>query len=1804
MRPYPAFSPMKRLALPGLIFLLLGLPALAQFTPTILNFTIDSGEYVIDSDAGRIGAAYDRDEIEVSVSLSFAGSGSVNYRCDYQLIDPDGNPVLLDNGSGGTTTAYQGSAFTVNGPVGIPVTDRFAPAEELLPGDTYFVRLLLKRQIITSGPYLTQAQDDTAPKRFLHFTNSLSADPAVNVRTYIQSISWNQRFACDTDPDNQAFTATVHLRIHRYDNWTDPSPDTEVVPHRIDYELVDAATGDTVAIVDGTDEPGFPLDEYDDSGITDVPYVHAVARSIEVDPDVQLDPINKTYFVRASVSHEEVPADPFVEDDGPEEGPDSTLLHYNGTVVANNDTDALVLTSISNDPFTRGYTPLGGYFATIVTIDESHVADHDTFSVDWDTIEHFLLLYPDGTAYYDSATPLDVSAPDDPDVGATANVRFRREAMFFDINGLQGDVKVFLPAGMGAYLGAPDAPSNHVLESILDTGARHFTQALRPEATLISIPSPNPGDVWHLREESKPVEFTCLNILWNVDTGEFAGGVPVPGTDRCRYVRHFEMDFLDAAPIPAADKELHSNELYYHHLVSPPTAPTTWVADADGVAEMTTTLAIDPGSFSTHFPYDADLSWSSPGSIEIAGDLVVPATSSLPGAAIVAMPYARDCAEACGAIGDATVKLDPGTAAFGFTRDGGLGLGGTYINAASRRDVVMGYIDALSPDGSGNPVYAHDSTIFLNGRFLMAGHHLDGPDFSQDEDDGAGVLLNTGFDPADLDVPERPGQASYLDGLGDYPGMNYRVSAETTAPTAVSVLGGETTPTYTLSSRSKYYTRQSGVSGIHEPDANPFTGPVFIYGYEFEFTSFGLSFLGSEVHDSITAGSLDVPSPSNFTLEFDPLFFNCLGGLTTAEIPGGSFEEDLDFWSADFTGISAHFQPAIGADCDPSEANLVVGVRTYASNIEPALAGSLGFHPDGNLITEADARLEGIDSRLNLPSTLEIAGPGDEAYTFFPTHDAYFENHDYSSEVQGDLSFAGLLDVPFFEDLEVHFHTGSFSEVADSAIHMMGGWTGDGEITASSFDTANRSYPSTDNLENYRNLASADYRVHAVHDWLGVVNFDYPLDWNTTTRSFRASAPVENDLMVLTTEHELTYLSAENAELDFGASLDLDVPEINLSNISIDLVENTGVLSAVESAISENVTGALIDGLDASAELLNDRMDDFYDRLFEVSVDPVVDTLHAELAAIPEGPGALAAREALVEDYLCTRVDSIQQALYAIDGSVGEAGTIVDEVDQALARLQIAIRTIIGRVEVSGGEVILSTGEITVPEDAVVTAGGVLVEGIFADADGDGYDLAHALTAALIEELAPDIAASLSSVLSHIAGDLAGQLEDELNAQFEDAGPTIERVKEVLVELHNTIQDIRDAGDFYTEISDVILAATADIDALCIAAKDEVNGFLGDIDFEEYTADEIKAVIREAIRDQFNASTVIAEVQATLKAYVYDLDAAINESISSAFGELNRIITRLLQNALPTDGALADMLGDVAEISAAGEIDGYAHINGDALRTLRLDAALRLKLPDDFEFSGYVEINQLDSDGDGSCSFAGEGEYAAEVKMGAVDVPVGWTGDGLRFDVGTKFTFDTASDFRLRGFGGSFEMTQGEIGFESMGITSLGAAAMFGIDENYLAAEVGLEFDSYQLAGGVFFGRTCSIDPLELVDPDVTKVLGSPPFTGIYAYGEAQIPIVNAGCFFNLSAKAGAGVFWFEEGNTFGGKMVVGATGRALCAVGVGGDLTLVGAKSGNNYSFYGKGRVFGEIGKCKLCTRFEEQVELTYKNDKWSYDF
>ena len=260
-------------------------------------------------------------------------------------------------------------------------------------------------------------------------------------------------------------------------------------------------------------------------------------------------------------------------------------------------------------------------------------------------------------------------------------------------------------------------------------------------------------------------------------------------------------------------------------------------------------------------------------------------------------------------------------------------------------------------------------------------------------------------------------------------------------------------------------------------------------------------------------------------------------------------------------------------------------------------------------------------------------------------------------------------------------------------------------------------------------------------------------------------------------------------------------------------------------------------------------------------------------------------------------------------------------------------------------------------------------------------------------------------------------------------------------------------------------------------------------------------------------------------------------------------------------------------------------------------------MPDSLKLNAYLQIKELDSDGPEGCSSA-PGTIATEVTIGTTDMSLGWTGlaaKGVRADMSVKFglTGNVPSSM-----GGAFEMTDGEIGFETFEIYRLAASVMFGSDENYIAAAIGIRFGQFDVAGGVFFGHSCSLDPLKLIDPLVDQVITT-PITGIYAYGEGTFPIFGGTCFFNISAKAGAGVFYFQEGPTYGGRMTLGVFGEGLCLVEIGAEVSLVGAKSGDSYNFAGYGRISGQAGKCPLCVKASFQADFKYTDaGGWNVKF
>ena len=194
------------------------------------------------------------------------------------------------------------------------------------------------------------------------------------------------------------------------------------------------------------------------------------------------------------------------------------------------------------------------------------------------------------------------------------------------------------------------------------------------------------------------------------------------------------------------------------------------------------------------------------------------------------------------------------------------------------------------------------------------------------------------------------------------------------------------------------------------------------------------------------------------------------------------------------------------------------------------------------------------------------------------------------------------------------------------------------------------------------------------------------------------------------------------------------------------------------------------------------------------------------------------------------------------------------------------------------------------------------------------------------------------------------------------------------------------------------------------------------------------------------------------------------------------------------------------------------------------------------------------------------------------------------------------------GLAGEFEMT-GQLEFESFKLTELKATLGFSLNEAYLGASVRMNINSYEAAGGFLIGKICTIQPLEFIDPDVAELVGEAPFTGGYVYGEVWIPIsevvlgIPASCFFNISAGVGAGAFFFVEGPTYGGKMLLGVSGEALCVVSIKGEVRLVGVMQAGSLRMRGKGTLTGKAGWCPFCIKFKKSATVTYQSGDWDVD-
>jgi hypothetical protein len=1731
--------------------------------------------YVIAADASLAAPGTDRDAIIVETEVNFGASAL--FRLEWSLLDPTGTAMATATTAGALHSGVE------------TISESLVPTSgnRLVPGTNYRVKVSVVRVI---GAVVEATKTELVGKKYIHFIGTTSSSGDLNVVSEVTAVTINRSYLLESNAGLQTIPVRVDYQVHRFDDWAGSNTPKSVNLAFGGQWLRDSDGAVQSVTVTANTKTEASVPSFDASGVPIAPAVVTGFKIIQVDPAAILSPIS--YRAAVTIEHEENTTLSTIYTGNTMDSAASQFFHFSGALAFGSSTVIPThFTALASSPVLTYTIPPSGIAVTCQITPTAGTGTVDGVSgyTYGGSVLEVSLNGTTGDAAMSGTLPgstnlLPATAADRN--GVLNGVDFKRTGTAtLDASGAHSAILAILPAGIGW---AADKFTG-LLDSGVDFGTQDLDPSLAPMGTLTITPGLGS---FYLCEETKPVYIEAAVFSWLTGIGDFQCGA----LSGAHSIRKPLLDFIGAYTYATLEIGVkRSNDHVYNHVNA--AANISFKKGISNGAQLSGDLNIAAGSFITHFPYDTPVAWTAVSSVmHIAGDIVNPVGSQMNTPGTLANAYNKHCMDeiACSGTLTESVSLTPATP-LNFTADGGL-----YASGTVTQTIEWGY------DGTS---YAHQVlTTFTDAHFLMAGTFLRGDQNLLSDEDGPANLLLSGFDPTNLTVAERPQTTAYSNGLGDYAGMNFRCSAFTSPlASASSRLQGTVVGPYDLTTRSKYYTRRSGVTGIHESPTGP--GNLTLAGYLFDLDTFGFSFLSNEMEDSRTSGVLDIITPNNFTLDFNELRFTCLGSLESFELGSGSTGTDskkFDLWSGLFTPLAVSFvdSSACGASSSPGDVTMVLGFSAHASHFAEAFEGSLGIEYTGHFAKYSDHTDLAVPTRLILPSTLTMTGASGEEYAFFPAEGAYFNDNPASGtgDEEGFWNLFGTLDVPFFEDMRVHLHaragfttTGSTAPEVISPLYMTGGWTDGSSDTAfdvAYFDATHTSRPV--DLEIYRDTDVITYLPHAEKLWLGVVDLDYPVVWSSTSFDFRGFEAQTKDLLVLNTEHQLDFMDEENAEISFGAQYS-GLPEINITNMAFNAIdEATGVSSAFVSAAGNEVFNSLSGGVDSFTDMLSDKAEDMIGDLLDQALDPVIASF---LAAVKSNTPSNAKIDPVV---LSGLVDTYfrnpsSEAVLALNDVSNAADLTQDMIDDLVAKL--------------------TTIESAI--DAVTT--GLNTDG---DPEIDSYGLLAKYVPSGGSEAQREVFISLASALIDTLGTAISSSEvgDKIHEVLAEIDPQLDAAQEVLVQIKDAIGEVKAAlatgGELATELETICNNATAQIQAASDAAGDYAEDLVLAMTVEDQPdidaiIAEWKAQIAQKITDEIFESQFVADIQEAIKERVYDLQGAFNQAVDTAFAALNSLIRQAMSEALAgIDEAINDnFLGDVQAYLGSGSLTGYAHINGDSLDELRIDANFKMELPDAMELAAYLQIKELDSDGaeNASCCGGASGANVTEVTIGALDVALGTSGlsgEAVRADLGVKFALDSSG--APIGLGGSFEMTSGQISFETFTITELGASVMFGATENYLAAKIGVEFGEYQMAGGVFFGHACNIDPLLMVDPQVASLLTMDSFTGVYCYGEATFPVYGTGtCLFNISAKAGAGVFYFTEGPTYGGRLTMGVYGEALCAVEIGGEVSLVGLKSGDEYAFAGSGRLYGKAGVCKFCIEADLRAQFEYTDQGgWEVDY
>lgn len=1593
--------------------------------------------------------------------------------------------------------------------------------------------------------------------------------------------SFTRQYAVDTVPGKNSFAITGRGFLRRFYDFGSAPPSVAVVA-TLDGSLQAAGSGTPIPVLPNTVTNSLSMAAYNASLPQPVVFgsVAALASTINLDPDgVQLDSINSLYEGIERLTHTESGGP--VLNDGSETTGGAQLLHLNGTIWFG--PVATVITNIANTPaagslFAPNYlqAPIqvgasGGYVAAYPAVTFGGGA---AFTVNLGT---------DGTATNVNGT-FNLSSAGQ--FFQSAGIRYQLPGATLGPAGMTAtSLRAWFPTGFGMtastnnWIMLPYASkTNIVLDGNLlpNTNNLIFTAASYNTTRL------------YFAEATKPLLIGAAQIEWHIPQGEFY----LSQADSVQFVREQDDTDLFAESANLADPlaaDRISNDGYYRHVTTAPGVPIYVRPDASGAALLTMQASLQENEFRPHFPY---MNRNVGGHIPVIGGTLVVTNNSIDGsshlllAGPVPVPYARDCgADSCSAaatIGAQVLNFtappgESGPGQLNFTPEGGLLAYGTIPPA----NLTWGFV--------GGSDYAQRTSDVTTGAYYISGTFLRAADFAGEQDARRPVrMLHTGYgDSNDATYVERPGQANYADGFANYAGLNFRAPAQ-----GRSVIAGLDTGLYPLTARSKYYVRFGGVSGIHESASFP--ANLALYGYHFTFQSYRLSFLDSDNYESRTDGVISLPVPSGFPVEFERMKFLCRGNLDSARLPANIASKHLVYWNTDLKLLSLQFKPRANNACSATERYLVLGVETKLPFIPQAFQAALAIKPNGNLATVATG-VEGVDSRFAVPANLQLQGPGGSFYPITTAGEGYFNNWETTGRPEsGFYSLVGRIRVPFFRDIKTQFHVTPTGPTT-AQVSLMGGWAAEEGLGANrgwndgtsnyfntaKFDPTHDGWPAGVPIANYRNSPDEQYRQRAQQNWIDVAIFDYPLAWNAVLREFSGFADAKVILPVIDVNSRLKEVSPGKVDLDFAQDISLQLPRIKVLDFANDALNgNNAPLDSLSSAIRQELgaafnTSGLSSGFGSLQNLMRENAEGFFRPVVQPALDPVVDKLYAALSeAMAGGKANLLS---LTPAIISASSNGLQTAIMNLNGNAGQANTLFGQLDHTLSDVDDTL--------------------------------GLFVRVLEKDGSGKRH-----VVRAIIQKLADDQGPAL--------GFAANLSEDLVNGLLTDLEPTLAKIESEMRQLRSDFNQVRQQvgrvaldNDFADSL-DAVNHTSSTLQTYLQFAGSSVSDLLsatvgpaGDY----FTADPIRAKneLRERLTIAFLSSTLSANYQTAFRQFLYDNNFLLNQLMDVLFDQVNRSIRDGLSSQIAgaTDGAFQGMKGAGAMGGSllSAKIRGAPTFEGDSLRKIHLDSEIKMNLPDEMKFSAYMDIKELDSQST-ALGCIPPGAPAAEVTLGAKDIPLDWlgvtSGGPLSLNVEARWTLQSGA---VLGIGGSFEVI-GKIGFKGCTINNFGASLAIGQEENYFAAKAGatvlilgipVDFNA-----GIFAGHACSLDPLRFIDPEAEDVLIAhvSEFSGIYLQFGAGLSLSDilfgtSSCLLDVSANVN-GALYYQGGPRFGsigGRQKIGVSVDLICIISAEASwATGFRLDSEGKLTLAGKAHLCGKIGACPFCLKACATLAIT----------